>query len=196
LNYLAHFHLADQIGSSLAGNYLGDFVRGRALDDWPESVEAGIRLHRRIDAFTDSHPEVLEAMRLMSPVRRRVAGIIVDVAFDHFLTRHWERFDDRPLSVFAAYVYRTLEAQAGMMPVYARSRFERMRDHDWLVSYRELEVVSRVLDAIASRLSRRTPLYGAGEEVIHHYEALEARFLEFYPQLLRWVGEDAVRPKA
>ncbi|NVK42467.1 MAG: DUF479 domain-containing protein [Oceanospirillaceae bacterium] len=192
MNYLAHFHLAERVGSDLTGNYLGDFVRGRELANWPPGIEAGIRLHRRIDAFTDAHPEVLEAMRLMSPERRRVAGIIVDVVFDHFLTRHWALFDERPLEVFAQQVYRDLDRHAELMPGGARTRFQHMCEYDWLVSYRDVDVVGRALDAIAARLSRRTALYGAGDEVMQHYDALEARFLAFYPQLLRWVREQDV----
>ncbi|MFC6673631.1 ACP phosphodiesterase [Marinobacterium aestuariivivens] len=165
------------------------FRPGRDLDAWPQPVEAGIRLHRRIDAYTDRHPDVLAALGLMSPVRRRFAGIIVDVAFDHFLVRHWSRYEARALPNFVAGVYRRLGDEAALMPETARLRFERMREYDWLVSYGELEVVARALDAIASRLSRRTALYGAGEEVVARYDALETCFLRFYPQLLRWVEE-------
>ncbi|WP_188857307.1 acyl carrier protein phosphodiesterase [Marinobacterium nitratireducens] len=196
MNYLAHFHLADRVDSDLTGNYLGDFVRGRDLDDWPAAVESGIRLHRRIDAFTDRHPAVQQAVRLLSPDRRRVAGIVVDVAFDHFLSRHWQRFDDRLLPEFTRQVYCSLAARASLMPESARRRFEGMRRDDWLVSYRELAVISQVLDAIAARMSRRTALYGAGEEVIRHYAELEGCFLDFYPQLLEWVRQDAVGREA
>jgi acyl carrier protein phosphodiesterase len=189
MNYLAHFHLATRAGSSLTGNYLGDAVKGAALDAWPLAIADGIRLHRSVDAFTDHHPEVLRTLALIAPPRRRFAGIIVDMAFDHFLARHWASFHADPLADFSRAVYETMVPDTHMMPALARVRFERMREHDWLLSYQRLEVIDRALDSIAARLSRRTALYGAAEEVERHYGALEEAFLCFYPQLLHWVQQ-------
>ncbi|ANG63343.1 hypothetical protein A8C75_13255 [Marinobacterium aestuarii] len=189
MNYLAHFHLATLAGSSLTGNYLGDAVKGAALDAWPQAIAEGIRLHRSVDAFTDQHPDVLRTLALIETPRRRFAGIIVDMAFDHFLARHWASFHADPLADFSRAVYATMAPEAHMMPALARARFERMREYDWLLSYQRLEVIDRALDSIAGRLSRRTALYGAAEEVERHYGALEAAFLCFYPQLLHWVQQ-------
>ena len=50
MNFLAHLWLADRADANLAGAVLGDLVRGRALEDWPEQVAYSIRLHRAIDA--------------------------------------------------------------------------------------------------------------------------------------------------
>mgnify|MGYP003629303282 FL=1 len=68
MNYLAHFHLAQQLASRcglderdamqqglLIGGLLGDFVKGPLRGNYPATWEVGIRLHRRIDALTDSH---------------------------------------------------------------------------------------------------------------------------------------------
>jgi acyl carrier protein phosphodiesterase len=61
MNYLAHLHLGGQEPDALLGSLYGDFVKGPLRGQWPAKVEAGIRLHRRIDAFTDSHAQVLAA---------------------------------------------------------------------------------------------------------------------------------------
>jgi acyl carrier protein phosphodiesterase len=196
MNYLAHFHLATRAGSSLTGNYLGDAVKGAALDAWPLAIADGIRLHRSGDALTDHHPEVLRTLALIAPPRRRFAGIIVDMAFDHFLARHWASFHADPLADFSRAVYETMAPEAPLMPALARARFARMREHDWLLSYQRLEVIDRALDSIAGRLSRRTALYGAAEEVERHYGALEEAFLCFYPQLLHWVEQPERASKA
>lgn len=189
MNYLAHFHLAVCAGSSLTGNYLGDTVKGSALEAWPAVIEEGIRLHRSIDAFTDHHPDVVRTLALFEPPRRRFAGIILDMAFDHFLALHWSSFHRTPLTQFSRAVYAELAQNAPLMPSVARLRFERMREHDWLLNYQRIEVIDRALDAIAGRLSRRTALFGAVEDIERHYGALEASFLCFYPQLLHWVQQ-------
>ena len=61
MNYLAHLHLGGPRPGDLLGSLYGDFVKGPLQGRWPAEIEAGIRLHRQIDAFTDSHPLVLQA---------------------------------------------------------------------------------------------------------------------------------------
>ncbi len=195
MNYLAHFHLASRAGSSLTGNYLGDTVKGSALEAWPSAIEEGIRLHRRVDAFTDSHPDVVRTLALFAPPRRRVAGIIVDMAFDHFLARHWASFHPESLPEFSRAVYAAMAQDAPLMPAAARARFERMCEDDWLLSYQHIEVIGLALDSIAGRLSRPVALLGAIEEVERHYGALESAFLVFYPRLLHWVQQPGAQTK-
>ncbi|MDG9668830.1 ACP phosphodiesterase [Hahella sp. CR1] len=187
MNFLAHFHLADVSATSFTGNLLGDFVKGAELHYLPASVATGIRLHRAIDLYTDNHALVKEAMALISPARRRFAGIIVDVAFDHYLARSWRDWHADSLEAFAGGVYASLLEEYELMPPRAQRTVSHMSEHDWLNGYARLPNIYRSLDNIAARLSRRTTMYGAGEEVELHYQALEVCFMGFYPQLLTYV---------
>ncbi len=76
MNYLAHLLLAADADASRAGNLLGDFTRG-SIDElakiYPAEVIRGIRMHRAVDRFTDSHPIFKECRILLSPERRRFA---------------------------------------------------------------------------------------------------------------------------
>lgn len=57
---------------------------------------------------------------LVSTRRRRFAGIMVDVFFDHFLARHWHRYTDMSLPVFTRATYRQLLARSAESPPAAR----------------------------------------------------------------------------
>ncbi|TEL14247.1 DUF479 domain-containing protein [Pseudomonas aeruginosa] len=87
MNYLAHLHLGGPQPAQLLGSLYGDFVKGRLQGQWPDEIERAIQLHRRIDAFTDSHPLVHAAKRRFPLERRRFAGVLLDVFFDHCLAR-------------------------------------------------------------------------------------------------------------
>src|SRR3954452_7349199 len=65
VNYLAPLLLAEQTAESLIGNLAGDFVKGRIGEDVPPKIAEGIRHHRRVDAFTDSHPSVAAFRRVL-----------------------------------------------------------------------------------------------------------------------------------
>lgn len=182
MNYLAHLHLGGEQPAQLLGSLYGDFVKGRLTGQWPAEIEAAIRLHRQIDAFTDTHP-LLEAARARFPrERRRYAGILLDLFFDHCLAQGWEVYAEQPLAQFSARVYQVLLAEQ-QLPAPLGRIAPRMAAQDWLGSYREFATLEPVLAALQRRLSRAGVLDGAWVELERLYQPLQADFREFYPQL-------------
>jgi len=182
MNYLAHLHLGGQRPGQLLGSLYGDFVKGRLQGQFAPEVEAAIQLHRRIDVFTDRHPLVNIALGRFSDTRRRYAGIVLDVFFDHCLARDWRLYADQPLEVFTADVYRVLTHERQLPERLARIA-PHMVANDWLGSYQQFEVLEQVLRGISRRLSRPEELAGAMEELRRLYEPLSEDFRLFYPQL-------------
>jgi acyl carrier protein phosphodiesterase len=182
MNYLAHLHLGGQRPGQLLGSLYGDFVKGRLQGQFAPEVEAAIQLHRRIDVFTDRHPLVDVALSRFSLTRRRYAGIVLDVFFDHCLARDWALYADRPLEVFTSDVYRALSSEPQLPDRLARIAPYMVAD-DWLGSYREFDVLEQVLRGISRRLSRPEELAGAMQELRALYEPLSEDFRLFYPQL-------------
>jgi acyl carrier protein phosphodiesterase len=182
MNYLAHLHLGGQRPSQLLGSLYGDFVKGLLPGRFPTEIEAAIRLHRSIDAFTDAHPLIKRAMGRFPSERRRYAGIVLDVFFDHCLARDWARYADVSLDAFTDNVYRVL-ADEPELPERLAFIAPRMAAQDWLGSYRDFEVVGDALAGIARRLSRPQGLAGAMQELRAIYQPLSDDFSEFYPQV-------------
>ncbi|MBK3465070.1 acyl carrier protein phosphodiesterase [Pseudomonas sp. MF6776] len=182
MNYLAHLHLGGQRPDQLLGSLYGDFVKGRLQGQFAPEVEAGIQLHRRIDVFTDRHPLVDIALGRFSDTRRRYAGIVLDVFFDHCLARDWRLYADQPLAQFTADVYGVLSREP-QLPERLAKIAPHMVANDWLGSYQEFEVLDQVLRGISRRLSRPGELAGAMQELRRLYEPLSEDFRLFYPQL-------------
>ncbi len=183
MNYLAHLLLAEPSREGLLGSLLGDFVKGPLGDRYPEQLRRGIVLHRAIDSFTDAHPMHRTSRNRIRGPRRRYAGIIVDVCYDHFLCRRWSDYSDEDLVTFVERVYDVLREHRGSLP----DRLERIAPHmiadDWLRSYHDLDNVGRALDGIARRLRRGSPLAGAVVEIEASYAAFEDDFRGFFPEL-------------
>ena len=95
MNYLAHLLLADDTDASRIGNLLGDFATGTIeslAERYPPEILRGIKMHRAVDRFTDSHEVFKHARNLLAPGRRRFAGIIIDIIFDHYLCKLCSRY--------------------------------------------------------------------------------------------------------
>lgn len=182
MNYLAHFHLSYGDREWLLGALLGDFVKGPLVGHLEAGVEHGIVLHRRIDAFTDTHPEVRAACRRFDPRFRRFGGILLDIVFDHFLSRHWRRFHRLPLQAFSDEIYGVL-ADSPQLQNSARTQAERLIRYNVLAGFGQWGTVEAALARVGDKLRRDNPLAEAPAELTRHYDDLEQLFLVFYPQL-------------
>lgn len=182
MNYLAHLHLGGPGREQLLGSLYGDFVKGPLQGVYDPQIEAAIALHRRIDMYTDRHPLVDIALSRFSTVRRRYAGIVLDVFFDHCLARDWASYSEAPLLDFTSRVYQILRTEP-QLPGRLAHIAPHMAADDWLGSYQAFEVLEQVLRGISRRLSRPQELAAAMPELIRLYEPLSEDFRLFYPQL-------------
>lgn len=192
MNYLAHLHLGGPRPADLLGSLYGDFVKGPLEGRFGDDIEAGIRLHRRIDAFTDAHPLVAQAKSRFAAPQRRYAGIFVDLFFDHCLAANWTRYADEPLPRFTERVYRVL-ADEPELPGTLALIAPRMAADDWLGSYRHFAVFERVLQGMSRRLSRPNALASGMVELERLYEPLSDDFAAFYPQLQAFAATSSGR---
>ena len=183
MNFLAHLHLARPTPVSRLGNLLGDFVRGRPDDRFSPEIWRGIMHHRHLDAFTDSHPAWRESRKRLAPERVRFAGIVVDVFYDHFLSRHWNRFaiDGESLADFIDQCHRDLKSAASLGPADANLVIARMETQGWLASYAELAGIDEALHRISRRSPRLAPMAEAIADLERDYAGFETDFLRFYP---------------
>jgi acyl carrier protein phosphodiesterase len=184
LNYLAHLYLADKTDDSLIGNLLGDFVKGRPAEHYSDEIVAGILFHRKIDVFSDAHPIMRTSRGRIGRQMRRFSGIIIDVCYDHFLARHWNRYSNQNLTVFVQYAYDVLQKNHFILPERLQRILPYMISEDWLGRYIEIKTVGVTLDRITRRLTRGEQFKGAIVEVEKNYADLESDFLNFFPDLV------------
>jgi acyl carrier protein phosphodiesterase len=188
MNHLAHAWLAGDDEGMLIGSLLGDFWRGSVDPAWDPRVADGVRLHRRIDAFTDAHPAVVGARALFEPPFRRYAGILMDVWFDHLLAASFEARTGRALRGFADEVYAVLGAAPADLPPAFRLFAARAAQFDVLVGYAQRERLDAVFARLSERLSRANPIAHA----LPVLESLEAPLARAFDAL--WVDLVRVRP--
>ncbi len=191
MNYLAHLYLANDTPESLIGNLLGDFLKGVDKKQYSIYIQQGIELHYKIDAYTDSHPIFREAKRLISTERRKYAGVLIDVFYDHFLAKHWTSYSSMSLKGFSQKVYAVLWNNQSLLPDTIRKVLPHMIEQDWLVSYQEIGGIEHALNRLAQRAKKGNLLIGSVEELKAHYEELYLSFKIFFPELVSYVKEQS-----
>jgi len=183
VNFLAHVYFARGDSARIAGQLLGDFVRGSQLDHYPASIAAAIRAHRAIDSYTDRHELSRQARELFEPPLRRYAGIVVDVVYDHFLALDWDDYCEVNLVEYAQQVDAALIKHRDVLPDPLRRFAAFMQRESLLAGNVNRSQIDVTLERIATRSPRMAPLATAPAHLWQHEERLRDLFRDFFPQL-------------
>ena len=185
MNHLAHLFLAgDGDDEVLVGNLAGDFVKGAARGRFAR----GIMQHRRIDTFTDTHPEAAAFRRVIAGDHGHYARVIGDIFLDHFLATEWSRFSATPLPAYLRGLFARLDPFVDQMPGRLRFVYPAMRDDGWLLSYASIDGIWRSLYFLSRRFSRAPRLEMATHLLIDEREMLLDRFHRFMPDVIAYAN--------
>jgi len=192
MNYLAHLLLAQPRGPSWIANLMGDFMTGTPLDSLPDELRRGVENHYAVDRYTDDYPCIKEMRHRFAEPYQRCSGIAMDVAFDHFLIRHWSCFCYLPLQEFLNRVYAEISCHKHLLNSKMKRPVEAMIHSNWLVRYGSLEGLEYALGRLSQRFSFTNPVGDSFQEILRLYEDLEDCFLLFFPDLIRFVHDSAL----
>jgi acyl carrier protein phosphodiesterase len=194
LNFLAHLHLAEPDEGLMLGGIVADFVRNPEIAALPANIQAGIRLHRSIDSFTDRHQMVHQSIGRISSRLGWFSGIAIDIYYDHLLARNWERYSTEPLDAFAKRAYSTLELLTPITPPEAKEFLRRFVEQDHINRYATVEGLNHTFSRVSQRIAERIPkravwLPDSLPDLIAADRDLEADFHSFYPELITYTKQ-------
>lgn len=184
MNYLAHAFLSFNHPEILMGNMMGDFIKGKQMERYDLRIQAGIKLHRSIDHFTDAHELVLQAQHLLRPEFRISSGVFIDIFFDHFLANHPDYFPDNTLLPFTEKVYATIQQQRGVLDDAMLTYFGYMEQYNWLFHYSTKEGIQRSVEGMCKRHPRLGNPVNAMSLFHEKYSYLQEHFNHFFPYLV------------
>lgn len=185
MNFLAHIFLSKDDDKLTVGNFIGDFVKGAQINDYDDEIKLGILLHREIDHYTDNHDVVKLSKDRLRPDYRHYSPVIVDVFYDHFLAKNWNRFSSGKLEPFTQDFYAMIDNYRKVLPEPARHMLTYMKRDNWLYNYRLTEGIHRALSGMSRRTSFDSRMEYAVNDLKRNYEQFEAEFLTFFPDLRR-----------
>jgi acyl carrier protein phosphodiesterase len=190
MNYLAHLFLAGEQEEAKLGGLLGDFEKGNLKGKYPAIIEAEIEMHRKIDRYTDSHPIIKDAKRIVAEEKRRYMGIVLDVFYDHLLAKNWKDYSDLSLTDFTRKIYSTLLKYKDLLPEKLTHIIPVMAAQDWLASYQDFASVAIAIERISRRLRRGDIMVRCIADIETNYSYLASGFDTFFPQLIAFVHQE------
>jgi len=189
MNFLGHLYLSFDERPLLLGNFMGDFVKGKAYQNYSEPIQKGILLHRQIDQFTDQHDAVRTCTKALRPKFGKYASIIPDIFFDYFLVQNWDNFSDQNLSDFCQETYQYLEQEKQQLPEPMQAFLPAMIARNWLVNYGKLWGIRRALESLERRTRYTSNLSEAVHELNRHEDFYQEQFEQFMPEIIVFTKE-------
>jgi len=189
MNFLGHLYLSGNFEEIKIGNFIADSIKGNKYKDFPEGIGQGILLHRKIDSFTDSHPLFLQSKRRLNSHYNHFGGIVIDVFYDHFLSKNWYDFSNIRLKEFARDSYSLLLKNYSILPENVKFFLPYMIKHNWLLMYSELEGIERVLIGLSKRTSLPEETNFAMKILHKNYDMYKEEFYSFFKDIVNYVSE-------
>lgn len=163
---------------------ISDFVKGKKQYTYPNLIFKGIKLHRSIDQFTDTHPITSFIKSHFKNSYGLYAGAFVDIVYDYFLANDKNEFaTSEKLKIFVQNTYQGLRENIELLPENFRPFFEHMQTHDWLYHYQSKTAIEKSFAHLVHRakfLSDAAPAFSIFEENISRFQPY---YDDFFPQL-------------
>lgn len=185
MNFLAHLYLTQNKPELVSvGNFMADAVKGtKALELYPESIQQGIRIHRAIDSFTDTHHIFQQGTARLHANYGKFAPVIMDIFYDHLLAQHWSDYNQQSLKDFSKEQYRLLTKHKLLMPDVTRKWLRYIKMENLLVNYASEAKIEQVLKRMDKRTGAISGMSSAINELRVYKSMLIIEFTDFMEEM-------------
>ncbi|PWH86351.1 hypothetical protein DIT68_03680 [Brumimicrobium oceani] len=164
----------------MVANLFGDFVKGKDYTYLPKIVQEGVLLHRQIDDFVDHHPVVTELRLHLYNSLPKIAGIAIDLYFDHLLAKNWKKYHPTSLDLFVSGFLDYTSISSNLLDPKSNFNYpsnfvdllQAIKKHDLLRRYANIEGLQLASEGLSRRISfpnnldKAVAVFNANEQLI------------------------------
>lgn len=184
MNFLAHLFLSGNDEEVITGNFIADHVKGDSVMKFSVGIQSGIRLHREIDAFTDSHPVFLKTKERLNGNYRKYAGVVADMYYDHFLSADWKTYSNESLDDFTDRMHSIIAKRFPVLPEKSQRFIAYMKKFNWFKGYGTFEGLGRALYGMSIRTPFNSGIENAVKDLKADYQLYHDEFRVFFPEII------------
>jgi acyl carrier protein phosphodiesterase len=180
MNYLAHSFLSNGKEELIIGNFIADHLRGNNFSEYSPGIIEGIKLHRRIDEYTDSHPLFKESKRIFYEGFEKHSGILVDIYFDHLLASDFSSYSNQTLKEHCDDVYEVYRSNLNLLPLDSQRFLSYVLQNNIYMAYGEEKGIEKVLFHLSRRIKHGVQLNDSLSVFQADREKLKNNFSMFF----------------
>ncbi len=183
MNYLAHLYLSGPSDGVRLGNFIGDYVKGNRFTRYPTEIRKGILLHRQIDSFMDEHPLSHASAELFRARYTRFSRVIIDVVYDHYLAKNWDKYSDQSLHDFVNEVHKLFITNYFILPPQVRQFLPFLIRSRRMENYQHLSGIEKTLKIMANHTVLPDHSAWAVEQIVKNDRQLQEQFTGFFEDI-------------
>lgn len=183
MNFLAHLYLSGNNTKVMIGNLIADHIKGNKFNYLPKEVQKGVVIHRKIDHYTDTHNVVKKSKRRLHKRYGHYDGIIVDIFYDYFLAKNWQKYSQIPLDIYTKSVYKLLMQNIKILPEQTKKILPYMIRQNWLYNYQFLNGIEAVLYEMNIRTQGKSKMNLAINDLRSFETDFQSDFFFFFKDL-------------
>jgi len=185
MNYLAHSFLSNNNPALIVGNFVADHISGNHFENYPPDIIEGVKLHRRIDTFTDSHLKFKESKRLFYNGYEKYSGILIDIYFDHLLAKNFHNYSQISLNAYCNTVYSVYNEHKQLLPESSNGFLNYVLQNNIYYAYSTVEGIEKVLYHLSHRIKHGIWLNESITLFTDNEEELQNNFDQFFSDALK-----------
>ncbi len=175
MNFLAHSILSPRDPLVMLGNLCGDLIKGNKFEGINSDIVKGVRLHRSIDLFTDSHQLIREAKAIVRPKFKLFSGVVIDMFFDHFVAKNHPS-----LKLHVNYIYKSANSNSSELPSSFNNMLQYMERFNWLETYASTVGLKKIMFQMRRRIGDKAPLDEAVDIMVCNEEEFKVLFRQIW----------------
>ena len=179
MNFLGHLYFSHDNHELMVANLFGDHFYGKHYTHLPEIIQQGILLHRQIDDYTDTHPAVKSLRLALYQELPKVAGIAIDLYFDHLLASNWVDFHTTPYADYLNEFYAYQSVYINQYPRDFCQFLDQLKVKKWMNHYGSNFGLLKSCEGVGNRLSFPNALHLAPDVYKENSYIIESTFHEF-----------------
>lgn len=183
MNYLSHLYLSGPSDGVKLGNFIGDYVKGNRFSLYPPEIRKGILLHRQIDSFMDEHPLSHASAELFRARYTRFSRVIIDVVYDHYLAKNWDKYSDQSLHDFVNEVHKLFITNYFILPPQVRQFLPFLIRSRRMENYQHLSGIEKTLKIMANHTVLPDHSAWAVEQIVKNDRQLQEQFTGFFEDI-------------
>jgi len=166
-------------------------LKGNLHKNLSEKISAGVQHHRKIDIFTDNHPDYRACLPNLYPGHGKYASVVLDILFDFYLVKNWHLFSKIPIESFCEKTNILLMSHVEYLPGQVEIQLKSMIKGNWLLHYGHFEGLTYCFLRLTNRVAQPAWLENWQFTLETKGDIIESSFLSFFPELINFSKSEA-----
>jgi acyl carrier protein phosphodiesterase len=193
MNFLNHLYFSNESVENTTGLIIGNCAKEVNLQKYNLEILKGMAVDLQIRNFTEKDPAFNRSIERMNTKFNKYSTFIVNIFYDHFLAKNWEKYSDTPLDLFADKMYQLIMKNHSSFPYKIRKFAPEMITKKWITSVASIDGTHQYIKLLSKTERFTTNLDQCLDELIEKYQAYSVDFEEYFTALNEFMKQDAER---